>query len=49
MPTFEIKYAPYAFQLLNGCFCVYKPQIWGFDRLRKVILNKLATGKSDCK
>ena len=37
----EISYAPTAFKLLNGCFCVYKPAELVFKNTIGTIKKKL--------
>ncbi|RWS06582.1 putative tRNA pseudouridine synthase 2-like protein [Dinothrombium tinctorium] len=41
MPTFAIRYAPHAFRLMNGVFCVYKPSDIGMKKLQPLIREKL--------
>ncbi|KAF7493744.1 Mitochondrial mRNA pseudouridine synthase Trub2 [Sarcoptes scabiei] len=38
----EITYAPEAFRLLNGCFCIYKPSRKGFNNTLHNIKNNLS-------
>ncbi|KAJ6223769.1 hypothetical protein RDWZM_002314 [Blomia tropicalis] len=37
----EINYAPTAFQLLRGCFCIYKPSLKGYAKTQLAIRQKL--------
>lgn len=40
----EINYAPTAFQLLRGCFCIYKPSLKGYAKTQLAIRQKLTQG-----
>jgi hypothetical protein len=46
MPVFEIRYAPHAWRLLNGGFCLYKPSNYGNFKTRISLIKKLVYGKS---
>jgi len=45
MPSFELSYAPTAFRLLNGVFCVFKDSGQSMKSLRNTLLDKLCTGE----
>lgn len=40
----EIAYAPSAFRMLNGCFCIYKEAKKGFKQTHATIVQKISNG-----
>lgn len=40
--SIEIRQAVQAYNLLNGVFCVYKPKLVSFKRLRSMLLERVS-------